>query len=451
LKSKPTQEALGSIDYPRARSLHTLGQIDLSNGNHAEALNKLGQALVLLEQLNGTGSSYNLPIADVLITVAKVYGEMGEYAHASSSLSKAHQASRSSGDQNTRANIMSSQASVFLEQEEYGAAQQYFDASLAIYRSQGNAREEAQVLLNLAILEQRQGRDDEALKLFERTRERAKAAKLVDVQIATGAGLGGVLILWSAAQTYFAMRDYSESVTSAEKALTLARSLRLPKLTYLATATLGETYAADDKVELAITTLKEAIDQIEELREQVVGRQESRQLFFENKVRPYRTMVKLLTQRGDNFEALLYAERAKARVLMEAVRSNRRDLRNIPTEDEKAHAEVLMNKYLAIKKQIKSQPAGEPPSELQNALNAVINELVVFQDRFASAHPDLLLRVGPARPLTHANLDSLVGTNDLAYLEYVITGDKVGLFILKRNAVSPEHELMYVNLPDQRG
>jgi len=48
----------------------------------------------------------------------------------------------------------------------------------------------------------------------------------------------------------------------------------------LATATLGETYAADHKVELAITTLKEAIDQIEELREQVVGRQESRQLFF---------------------------------------------------------------------------------------------------------------------------------------------------------------------------
>jgi hypothetical protein len=172
------------------------------------------------------------------------------------------------------------------------------------------------------------------------------------------------------------------------------------------------------------------------LREQVVGRQESRQLFFENKVRPYRTLVKLLTQRGDNFEALLYGERAKARVLMEAVRSNRRDLRNILTEEEKAQAEVLMNKYLAIKKQIKSQPAGESPSELQNALNAVTNELVVFQDHFAAAHPDLRLRVGPPRPLTHENLNSLVRANDFAYLEYVVTGDKVGIFILKRNGVS---------------
>ena len=132
---------------------------------------------------------------------------------------------------------------------------------------------------------------------------------------------------------------------------------------------------------------------------------------------------------------------------MEAVRNNRRDLRNTPTENEKAQAEFLMDKYLAINKRIKSQPSREPPSELQNELNAVRKELVLFQERFAAVHPDLLLRVGPARPLTHASLNSLVRTNDLAYLEYVVTGDKVGLFILKRNAVSPEHQLMYVNLP----
>ncbi|HEY0762994.1 MAG TPA: CHAT domain-containing tetratricopeptide repeat protein [Pyrinomonadaceae bacterium] len=477
LKSKPTQESLGPIELARARSLHTLGQIELSNGNHAEALNKLHEALAVLERLNGTKSLYNIPIADVLITIAKVYGEVGEYFRALSYLSKADQVSRSSGDQNTRANIMSGQASVFLEQEDYAVARKYFNASLAIYRSQGNAREEARVLLNLAILQQRQGRDDDALKLFERTLERAKTAKLVDVQIATGVGLGGVLtakrdfpnalrvinenlelarrvdaktreaeLLWRAAQTYFGMHDYSESAASAEKALMLARSLQLPKLIYLASTTLGEAYAADNKVELAITTLTEAINQIEELRDQVMGRLESRQLFFENKVGPYHTMVKLLTQQGNNFDALLYAERAKGRVLLEGVRNNRRDLRNIPTDEEKGQAELLMNKYLAIKNRIKSQPGAEPPDDLQNELIAVRKELVVFQKGFTAAYPDLLLRVGPARPLTHANLSSLVPTNDLAYLEYVVTGDKVGLFLLKRNGLSPDYELKYVNL-----
>ena len=263
----------------------------------------------MLEQLNGSGSLYNIPIAHVLITIADVHSEIGKYANALSSLSKAHQISRSSGDQNTQASILSDQASVFLEQEDYAMAQRFFDASLAIYRSQGDAREEARVLLNLAVLEQRQGHDDQALKLFDRTLKRAKAAKLVDVQIAAGVGLGGVLsakrdfrsalkaineslelarrvnaksreaeLLWRSARTYFAMHDYGESAPLAEKALMLARSLQSPKLIYLANTTLGETYATDDKVELAITTLKEAIDQIEELREQVVGRQESRLL-----------------------------------------------------------------------------------------------------------------------------------------------------------------------------
>src|SRR5262249_13686475 len=151
-------------------------------------------------------------------------------------------------------------------------------------------------------------------------------------------------------------------------------------------------------VELAITTLKEAVDQVEETRDDVVGRQEIRHLFFENKVGPYRTLVKLLINQGKNFEALLYAERAKGRVLLEAVRNNRRDLKDIYTESEKAEAELLIKKLHAINERIKSQPGGdEPKDELQNELNAARGELVVFQERLAAAHPELLLRAGPAR------------------------------------------------------
>src|SRR6185295_13147346 len=288
-------------------------------------------------------------------------------AQAFSYLNKAHQITKSSGNRNMRANIMSGQASLFLEQEDYAAAETYFNESLRIYRSLGNAREEARMLLNLAVIEQREGHHDEALRLFQRSLERARTTKLVDVQIASEEGLATVLtakrdfpdalntinqslelarrvnartreveLLWCSAQTYYAMGNYRESAALAEQALTLARSWRLSKLTYLATAALGEAYAADDKVELAIATLKEAINQTEQVRDEVAGRQEGRHLFFENKVGPYRTLVKLLTRQGKNFEALLYAERAKGRVLLEAVRNNRTDLKDIYTEGEKA-------------------------------------------------------------------------------------------------------------------
>jgi CHAT domain-containing protein len=477
VKSSRAKESLGPIEYGQARSLHTLAEMDLRHGNHEVAIKKLREALALYERLNGTSASHNLQMADVLITLARVYGEMGRYAQALSSLSRARQISKDSGDQNTRANIMSNQAAISLAQEDYSRAETYFKESLRIYRSLGNAREEAKVLLSLGVIEQQEGHDDEALQLFQQSMERAQTTNLVNLQIAAGERLGVVLtakrdfhhalqaineslelarrvnartreaeLLWRAAQLYYALQRYHQSATLAEQALTLARSLRLPKLTYLVTATLGGAYAADDKIELAIATLKESVNQIEQMRDEVVGRQEARHLFFENKVGPYHTLVTLLTMQGKNFEALLYAERAKGRVLLEAVRSNTRDLLNIPTESEKTQAEFLMNKYLAIKKLIKSQPSGEPPDELQNELSAVSKDLEAFQERFAAAHPDLPLRVGLPRSLTLADLNSLVRANDLAYLEYVVTGDNVGLFILKRNGITTDHELKYVNL-----
>jgi CHAT domain-containing protein len=477
MKSTPPEESLGPIEYAKARAIQTLGQIDLRQGHHKDALNKLREALALYERLDGTSSSYNLEIADALIAIAKVYGEMGQYRQAFSYLNKAHQVSKSSGDQNTRASIMSSQASLFLDQEDYATAQKYFNASLAIYRSLGNTREEARVLLNLAVIDQRQGHDDDALQLFQRSMERANGAKLVDVEIAAGQGLAVVFtakrdfpnalqainqslelarrvnaktreveLLWRTAQIYYALRNYGESAAVAEQALTLARSLRLPKLTYLATTALGEAYAADEKIELAITTLKEAINQVEQMRDQVTGRREGRHLFFENKVGPYHTLVKLLTRQGKNFEALLCAERAKGRVLLEAVRNNRDDLKDVPTQEEKLEAERLINKLSAIRQRIQSESGGEAKSDLQNELDAAWRELRAFDEKLAAAHPDVLVRTGPAKPLTQANLNTLISADDFAYLEYVVTRDDVGLFILKQNG-STDHDLKYVQLP----
>lgn len=483
LTSNSKQESLAPIEYGRARALQTLGQIDLGRGNHAEALKKIREALAVLERLNDKDSSYSIQLADALVALAEVYGEMGEYGRALSSLTEAHQVSRNSGDLNTRANIMRGQASVFLEQEDYAKAKTYFDASLEIYRSEGNAKEEVRVLLNLGVIEQRQGHNDEALEIFQRTLERAKTAKLADVQIAAEEGVGVVLtakrdflsaleaidrglelarrvnektreveLLWRAALTHYAMHDYPNSASLAQEALTLARSLRLPKLTYFTTATLGQAYAAQQKVDLAITTLKDAISQTEELRDQVAAADEGRVIFFENKVGPYQTLVKLLTTQNKKFEALLYAERAKGRVLLEAVRNNASDLKDIYTDTEKAEAESLINKYHALNQRIQSQTSSEPDKEFQNELNAVRRQLVVFQERLAAAHPELPLRAGPAKSLTQADLNSLVAATDLAYLEYVVMGDNVGVFILGRNRLTSDPELKYLELevkPDE--
>jgi len=476
--SSPTRESLAPMEYGQARSLHTLGEIDVHHGNHEKSLNKLSESLDLYERLNGAASSYNTQIAEVLTAHGKVYCEMGEYGRALSYLNKARQTSKSSGDQNTLAKIAIGFGTLFLEQEDHAVAEKFFTQSLAIFRSQRNEREETRVLLKLAVIKQRQRHYDEALHLLHRSMEGAKNTKLLDVQIAAGEGLGVVLtarrdfsnalktinqslelarrvnagtreveLLCVAAQTYYEMQDYRQSASLAEQALKLARSLRLPKLTYLATAALGEAYAADNQVELAITTLKDSIDQIETSRNRVSGRQETQHLFFENKVGPYRTLVKLLIKEGKNFEALVYAERAKMRVLLEAVRSNRNDLKDALSEPERIEAQRLIDNISAISEQIQSKSSSESTSQLTNQLAAARRELSSFQERLAEAHPELQVRVGSPQRLTHTSLTALVRANEFAYLEYVVMGDDVGLFIIKRNGVTTDHELKYVSLP----
>jgi CHAT domain-containing protein/tetratricopeptide (TPR) repeat protein len=478
IKVSAANESLPPIEYGRARALQTLGQIDLRRGNHEDSLNKLREALALFERVASINSSYKLQVVDALISLAKFYGKISKYSDAFSYLTRANQVLKPLRDQNTSANIMTAQASLFLEQEDYAEAEGLFDASLATYRTLGNAREEARVLLNLAVIEQRQGHYDEALGLFQRSMEGGKSTKLADLEIAAGQGLAAVLtekhdfpnalqiinhnldiarqvndktreveLLGQAAQTYSAMQNNGESASIAEQALMLARSLRLPKLIYLATAALGEAYAGDGKVELAITTLNDAVNQVEELRDYATGQPESRYLFFEKKLGPYHTLIKLLTEQGKNFEALLYAERAKGRLLLEAVRRNTADLQHVLTPAEEVEIERLHDNVLVAYQRIQSESGHDPTRELNNQLDAARHAFASFEKTMVAAHPEVLLRTGPAQPLTYANLNHLVRADDLVYLEYVVTGDNIGVFILRRNGVTPGHELKYEKLP----
>lgn len=478
IKSSASNQSLGPIAHGQARALYTLGETDLREGKHEEALKTLGEALALYQPLASGRASYSIHIAEVLIAVAKIYGEMGEYGRAFLHLTKAHQVSRSSGDKNTSANIMSNQASLFLEQEDYSTARTYFNESLGIYRLLDNKREEARVLFNLGVIEHRQGRPDDALRLFQRSMELADAAKLIDVQIMAGQGISilftakhdfpnalqtinrslelarrvnaktsEVELLWRAAQTYYGMQDYRESAVLAAQALTLSRSLGLPKLMYLSAATLGEAYAADNKVDLAIATLTEAIDQVEELRDRAAGRLEARQFFFEKMVGPYQTLVKLLTKQGRIFEALLYAERAKGRLLLESVRRNTPDLQNVLNANEKVELQRLHDRVLAVYQRLQSLSGKDRTGELNNELEAARREFTSFEKRLVAAHPELLLRAGPAQPLTDVSLSNLVRADGMAYLEYVSAGDDIGIFTLKGKGVTHSHELKYTRLP----
>jgi CHAT domain-containing protein/tetratricopeptide (TPR) repeat protein len=475
LKSSSAPAGAWPDAFGVAGSLRTLGELCLRDGEIDQAISQFQRASNLLNELN-RDRSYDFYVTETYAGLGRVYTSAGDHVKALTSLNAARQTATAG----QIPNVLNSLGYLYMEQEDYAQADAQFHQSLEIYRSAKNQRDESKVLLNLGVVQQRQGKHDEALAFFRQSLDAATATKIVDVEIAAFEGIGVLLtaqshfddalkaldtgltiareiqdkmrqteLLWRTSQTYQQMQDYARAEQLAQEAVGLARAMHLPKLTFLATATLGDVYAANNKVELATKTLKDSIDQIERLRERVAGREEGLQLFFENKVGPYHSLVMLLTTQGKNLEALLYAERAKSRVLLDAVSGGNSDLANVLTEPERREEQHLIKMISVINQRIKSQPAEDTrtQNELYSQLDAARLELASFNDRTYVAHPELRLRSGVAQALTLASLKSVTATSDLAYLEYVVTDEKLGVFIVKRNRVTNEPDIRYLNLP----
>jgi CHAT domain-containing protein/Tfp pilus assembly protein PilF len=463
VKTSNFSSSAGPEDFGRARALQTLAEIDLREGNHTEALDKLQKSLKLFQQLNGDGTHYDLSIAGVYAALGKVYPEMGDYGRALFYLNKALDLAKGSRD--TTANILNSIGYLYMEQEDYAQAKINFDRSLEIHLGEKNHVEAAKVYLNLGVIEQRQERYDEALAHFNLSMKAAKAAQITDVQVAAGEGIGVVLtakkdfvgglgafnqslaivketknktrqieLLWRLAQAYYQMGNYAQSASLAVSAVELARASHLPKLTYLATTTLGESYSAQKKYDLAMQVLTDAVSQLEALRENVAGSELETQLFLENKVASYNALVDLLVRQDKPFDALLYAERAKGRVLLDVLRDGKPDLTRVLTQAEKAQAQALNRRISEINDTIRKQETTNSSSlnSLYSQLDAARLEYQSLQDATYAAHPDLRIRSGQTSALTPTDVSALPLDTDMAYLEYVTANDHVFLFVLTK-------------------
>jgi len=468
-KLKTTNDPPGAWpdDYGRARALQTLADVNLQDGNDAEAIQKLAASLALYEQLNGKGSDYNYYIAGDLMALGRVYSEVGDYAKALPYFDKALEIVKSLSDSDMTASLLNSIGVLYTEQEDYSQAKEHYNRTLQIYLTENNQREAARVLLNLGVIEQRQSHYDQALARFRSSLQAAKISGIRDVQIAANEGISVVLtaqgnfgsalealnqslaiateaksnvrqteLLWRSAETYYEMGKYGEAVSYAGRAYSLARTSHLPKLEYLSTTTLGQSYAAQNKIEIATQTLIDAVEQAEALRYQVAGREVERQLFFENKVSSYNSLIELLIKQGRVVDAFLYAERAKGRVLLDVLSGGKVDLAKALTTSEKKESERLNRRTSEVNDLIRSQEANNSSASttsLYARLDTARLDYRSFEDTLYASHPELKVRSGRTAALTTADMNSLNLDRDCAYLEYVVGKDGVRLFVLTIN------------------
>ncbi len=368
-----------------ASTLTNIGLIHKSQGNYALALDFYQKGLALKQEMNDKPS-----IATSLNMLGSLYSAQGDHAQALSFLQQSLKLHEELGDRSGLARSLSHIGLVNYEQHNYAVALDYWQKSLAIRETLGEKSTIANTWARIA---------DAYLKLDKPT----------------------------------------QAIDYATRAATAAQQIGQPEIYLNARTTAGRAYEALQQPAPARQALLDAIAAAEQLRAQVAGDEQDQGRAFEYLIEPYYALVELLIRQRDPAQALIYADRAKGRVLLDVLHSGRVNVTKAMTPAEVKQERELAAPMVALNTQLaRLQQQSKPDAAQLKELNARLEQARLayesFQTNLYVAHPRLQAQRGQAPPLTLAEAAALLPDATTALLEYVVTDEQVYLFVVTRGA-----------------
>lgn len=233
---------------------------------------------------------------------------------------------------------------------------------------------------------------------------------------------------------------WPKALELAERASALARETEEAAHRWEGFTILGKLYRGLGRPALARTALEEAINVIEDTRDRLSAGDEGAIVYLDDKIEPYQEMVGLLVEQGQIREALDMAERAKARVLLEVLRSARIDPQSTVSGPEREKLKSLGQEVAALNRQIAANRDLEAAPSLAEKLRQARRERDAAESEVVASHPELRNRRAlAAGPLSSADLAPLLGAHT-ALLEYAVTDRETFLFVVRQGAAKPVSE-----------
>jgi CHAT domain-containing protein/Tfp pilus assembly protein PilF len=439
-KSLAICEPLGDKDRI-AGVLNNIGRIYRVRGDYARALETYRKSLALTE---ANGSKYTIAI--VLHNIGNVQRFQGNYAQALETYKKCLALREAVGDKPGIALTLGNMGHIYRLQGDYEQALERIQRSLSMNEAMGKKLEIASALNSIGRVHNSQGNRAQAIEDFR---------KSLALREALGDKAGIADTLNDLGTVYQAQDQYTQALDTASRAADLAGQIGYPEGLWKARFTAGAAYRALNQPDRARPVFEEAITTIEALRGNVAGGAEGQQRFFEDKVLPYHAMVGLLADEGRPIEALIFAERAKSRALLDVLRTGRINVTKAMTGQEQEQERKLNGQLVSLNTQISRETASPKPdqarlTELKAQLQKARLDFEAFQNDLYTAHPELRAQRGEAQPLRLEEAASLLPGAASALLEYVVTDDKTYLFAITKSAGKTEPEVRVYALPVKR-
>ena len=451
-------------DKPRvAYSLNTIGSVFSIQGDYAQGLEYFLRSLAIAEELNNTmlmvsplnnlGSTYRLlgnnllaldyyqrslklseatndnkRMANTLANIGEIHFSQANYSQALEYLKKALELAEPAGFKPDIVGYEHVIGNIHVERRDFALALAHYEKSLSVSEALGQKMATAYTLQNIGNVHLLQGNAARALDYLQRSF--VLAEQLGDPLVIAHAQIGF-------SNVYLSQDNYAAALEAAERALAAASQMQRPDLLWMAHDLIGRSQRALGKLDHARQSFTNAIKTIEEWRAGVAGGEQDKQRFFQNKLTPYHSMVELLIESKSLNDALIYAERAKARTLFDVLSSGRINITKAMTKEEQEREQVLNAELVVINSQVQEATQRRDTSGLAG-LKAKREkarlEYEAFQTNLYAAHPELKVQRGRSPLLTIDELDQLLNDDKTAILEYVIGEKNSYLFVITKAA-----------------
>jgi CHAT domain-containing protein/tetratricopeptide (TPR) repeat protein len=420
--------------------LNNIARVYRVQGNYARALEYYQKSLALNETV---GNKYGTGL--VLNNIGNVYRFQGNYAQALECYQKSLATREAIGDKNGIAGSLNNLGLLYRLQGNYAKALEHLEKSLALSESLKNRDGVAVALNGIGRVHHSQGNLKQAM---------ADHRKSLELREAMGNKSGIADTLNNIAEVYEAQGDYAQELDTATRATTLAGQIGHVEALWKGRLAAGNAHRALNNPTQARPAFEEAVNIIETLRANVAGGGEEQQRFFESKVAPYHALVGLLAREGRPAEALTFAERAKARMLLDVLQTGRVNVTKAMTGEEKEQERQLNSRLVSLNLQIsresvRSQVDQASLTELKSQLQKARLDYEAFQTSLYTAHPELRAQRGEAPVIKADELTALLPAGG-ALLEYVVTDDVTYLFVVTGTIGKPKADVRVFTLPVKR-
>jgi CHAT domain-containing protein len=405
-----------------------------------------------------------VPIATAVSQLAAYYGNRSDHRRALYYGDLARVKAEQNGDSRGLFNAETNLAFEYQYDGDFELAVEHFGRALAAARASELRSGEIWSLVNLATNQQRLGRVDafrksraEVLRLADPEED---AEFLVDLHIsdAMHAAVRGELAAAEEAARKSIASARSDG-TRYRSWLTLARVQLKQRKPHAALESLaraaanqleGDRYGPAveraeglrqlGRIEEATATLREELANIERSRATIVADDRQRRFFFKERMPTYLALVDLLVAQGKGEEALSVADETKGRALLDILSGAQVGLSAMTEQEQRTERELAAR---AAGISAARDPAARAELERNRGL------LDSFRAEMRARHPLPASTAIPV-PLTSAELNALLPDRKTAFVEYVLTGARVHIFVVRRGTAGPVIRVHTVAAPRSR-